>query len=101
MAHGIKEMNKNTHLMGIDDSLDFLLDCFCDYFVEKGIVTVEFCDYEKEMQQKHNELEIPFLKNKPNKPYTLVLDLDETLIHFDPTKNDGNANLRPFVREFI
>lgn len=42
-------MNKNTHLMGIDDSLDFLLDCFCDYFVEKGIVTVEFCDYEKEM----------------------------------------------------
>ena len=36
--------------MGIDDSLDFLLDCFCDYFVEKGIVTVEFCDYEKEMQ---------------------------------------------------
>ena len=49
MAHGIKEMNRNTHLMGIDDSLDFLLDCFCDYFVEKGIVTVEFCDYEKEM----------------------------------------------------
>lgn len=50
---GIEEMKKSIHLMGVDDSLDFLLDCFCDYFIKKGIVTVEYCDYEQEMQAKH------------------------------------------------
>lgn len=45
---GLGELKKNLHLLGIDDSLDFLLDCFCDYFIFKGIVTVEYCDYESD-----------------------------------------------------
>jgi hypothetical protein len=26
---------------------------------------------------------IPYIKTKPTKPYTLILDLDETLIHLN------------------
>ncbi len=50
MRNGIDETEKGIHLMGIDDSLDFLLDCFCNYLVKKGIVSVEYCDYVKDMQ---------------------------------------------------
>ena len=47
---------------------------------------------------------IPYLKNKSNKKYTLVLDLDETLIHFKVHPNDdssGTLQFRPFLSEFL
>ena len=47
---------------------------------------------------------IPYLKNIPNKKYTLVLDLDETLIHFKGHPNDdssGTLLFRPFLPEFL
>lgn len=101
MKKGIKEIKKGIHLMGLDDSLDFLLDCFCDYFIKKGIVTVEYCDYEKDMQKKHNQIKTPFIDKKNKKKYTLVLDLDETLIHYKPGIEGGKFLKRPFVNEFL
>ena len=47
---------------------------------------------------------IPFLNTKPNKPYTLVLDLDETLIHFKSNPNNessGKIMIRPYLYEFL
>jgi CTD small phosphatase-like protein 2 len=47
---------------------------------------------------------VPFLKEKPKKPYTLVLDLDETLIHFKPNPNNdsnGKIMIRPHLYEFL
>ena len=44
------------------------------------------------------------LNKKPNKKYTLVLDLDETLIHFKSNPNDDSSGLlqfRPFLTEFL
>lgn len=35
------------------------------------------------MVKLDNGLAAPYLMSRQNKPYTLVLDLDETLIHFD------------------
>ena len=101
MKKGIKEIKKGIHLMGLDDSLDFLLDCFCDYFIKKGIVTVEYCDYEKDMQKKHNQIKTPFIDIKSHKKYTLVLDLDETLIHYKPGIEGGKFLKRPFVNIFL
>ncbi len=94
-------MLTGIHLLGVDDSLDFLLESFCDYFIQKKIVTVEYCDYEKEMQEIHLKLEIPFLKILSSKEYSIVLDLDETLIHYDPLMQNNDFSIRPFAQEFI
>jgi Dullard-like phosphatase family protein len=47
---------------------------------------------------------IPYLKFPPNKKYTLVLDLDETLIHFKPNPNNedsGTIKIRPYLYKFL
>jgi Dullard-like phosphatase family protein len=47
---------------------------------------------------------IPYLVNKSNKKYTLVLDLDETLIHFKVNPNNNNSGIlqfRPYISEFL
>ena len=45
----------------------------------------------------------PYIRTKNNKNYSLVLDLDETLIHFKPGVNneDGVVRIRPGVNEFL
>jgi Dullard-like phosphatase family protein len=45
-----------------------------------------------------------FLNKKPSRRYTLVLDLDETLIHFKGNPNDDSSGLlqfRPYLSEFL
>ena len=47
---------------------------------------------------------VPYIGNKPSKPYTLVLDLDETLIHFKANPNNeesGTIRIRPFLYQFL
>ena len=55
---------------------------------EKNIIL----DYEK------NRATAPFLKNKNQKKYTLVLDLEETLVHI---KQSGECILRPGLYQFL
>ena len=46
----------------------------------------------------------PFLQKKSNKKYSLVLDLDETLIHFKPNPNNessGKIMIRPYLYDFL
>ena len=50
------------------------------------------------------KLNIPFLKFQAKKKYTLVLDLDETLIHFRVDKyneNKGLLRIRPGLSDFL
>ncbi len=47
---------------------------------------------------------VPYIPNKSNKPYTLVLDLDETLIHFKANPNNeesGTIKIRPYLYQFL
>ena len=47
---------------------------------------------------------VPYIGNKSNKPYTLVLDLDETLIHFKANPNNeesGTIKIRPYLYQFL
>ena len=55
---------------------------------EKNIIL----DYEK------NRASAPFLKNKNQKKYTLVLDLEETLVHINQS---GECILRPGLYKFL
>ena len=68
-----------------------------------------------ELEENHNKMKnsddniknsindcIPFLPNiNPKYKYTLVLDMDETLIHFFFTKNFGMFFIRPYCFEFL
>ena len=60
------------------------------------------------IQENKNEINdfvpVPRLKKRSDKQYTLVLDLDETLIHFKSYPNDDSSGLlqfRPFLSEFL
>lgn len=37
--------------------------------------------------------DVPYIKTAPKRPYTLVLDLDETLIHYNESKSLQQAHL--------
>ena len=44
----------------------------------------------------------PYLVSRPSKPYTLILDLDETLVHFQIKSNKGGTlRARPYLFGFL
>ena len=60
--------------------------------------------YFKNNNKLNVNIPIPYLNKNPSKQYTLVLDLDETLIHFKPNPNNeesGTIKIRPFLMEFL
>ena len=47
-------------------------------------------------------LPAPYLISPPTKPYTLILDLDETLVHFQiKSNNGGTLRARPYLFGFL
>ena len=49
-------------------------------------------------------VEAPYLKNPSVRPFTLVLDLDETIIHFkinEQNETEGVLQVRPGIQEFL
>lgn len=44
-------------------------------------------DCDQECETEMDLPNVPYIKTAPKKPYTLVLDLDETLIHYNETKS--------------
>ena len=70
-----------------------------------SILSSIFLNNNIQMNNKFNfrTMPSPYLRTKNNKNYSLVLDLDETLIHFKPgnTEEDGVVMIRPGVPEFL
>ena len=50
-------------------------------------------DCNQECETENDMPEVPYIKTSPKQPYTLVLDLDETLIHYNETKSLQQAHL--------
>lgn len=48
-----------------------------------------------------HDILIPYIKTPPKKEYTLVLDMDETLIHFEQVDDYGQCLIRPGLFEFL
>ena len=69
IKNGIMGLSKHlSHTL--DDNLEFLLDTFCDYFLDKGIVSVEYTD----TPSRNNILSVPFIKEPiRDRQYTLVI----------------------------
>ena len=60
--------------------------------------------YENELRKEDKDIKIPYLNIPSNKKFTLILDLDETLIFFQkvPTKeNKGILKFRPGLDKFL
>ena len=53
------------------------------------------------LEQKESKIKPPFLPLNSLKPYTLVLDLDETLVHYIDNINEGKYLARPYAKEFL
>ena len=69
-----------------------------------GSIIASSSYFEKNKNNFNSSLPIPDLINNSNKKYTLVLDLDETLIHFKVNPNNNNSGtlqFRPFISEFL
>ena len=50
----------------------------------------------------NTHINTPFIKDPPSKDYTLVLDLDETLIHFSVNaESEGHLFFRPYLFHFL
>ena len=69
-----------------------------------GSIIASSSYFEKNKNNFNSLPPIPYLVNKSNKKYTLVLDLDETLIHFKVNPNNNNSGIlqfRPYISEFL
>ena len=53
----------------------------------------------EEEATRDSNVQVPLLCPTPSKPFTLVLDLDETLVHCD--KQTLEVLIRPFCRDFL
>ncbi|CAD8084697.1 unnamed protein product [Paramecium sonneborni] len=65
--------------------------------------TIDTNETEKTLEQeeieKHLELKIPYLPKYYG--YTLVIDLDETLVHYQELVDDGQFLVRPYAEQFL
>ena len=100
ISEGIVHFLNSIKKLEIDESLEYLLETFCDYFVRKGIVTVESDGNQLLPSMAAEE---PYIRKpmQASQEYTLILDLDETLVHYDQSPEGGHVLLRPYVHRFL
>ena len=100
----LNELYNNIYHLHQNELYKFFFD---NIFINKNIngsIITSSTYFEKNKNATNGFIPAPYLKNKSNKPYTLVLDLDETLIHFKYNPNDessGTLQFRPFLSDFL
>jgi len=66
-------------------------------------ISIDLSENYNSNKSKNLKKNVPFIKTKPRKQYTLLIDLDETLIHLKLTDENlkGVVTFRPFLYEFL
>ena len=73
-----------------------------EIFFTNIIIDLKFYSNSNLIKEQSNKLlNIPFIKEPSSKEYTLVLDLDETLIHFSANGDEGQLFFRPHLFSFL
>ena len=76
---------------------DKLKNAICEEIEPPLLNTTESIDYDGELPS----VTVPFLPPLRSPKYTLVLDLDETLVHYFELAGEGNFMVRPGCKEFL
>ena len=76
---------------------DKLRFAICDELEPQILNTTESVDNEYELPS----VSVPYLPTSKALSYTLVLDLDETLVHYFELAGEGNFLVRPGCKEFL
>ena len=90
------------HLIDINSPFISFMNSFIDIFLYTQIIhSLSYTKISSFINSIHSSP--PYLPSqmKPKHKYTLVLDLDETLVHFCPIENKGIFFIRPFCVEFL
>ena len=88
-----------------NESFIYLDDFFKEYLLRENFIecSVTALTYLKE-EAIFEPVPAPYIKNKNKKKFSLILDLDETLIHFQLNKenfDEGVLKLRPNLYKFL
>ena len=97
---------KNIDRMKIEQLNNFFRDKIFRILNKKGSVLASksYMEENKNLIIIENKMPVPYLNKESIKKYTIVLDLDETLIHFkmDPiNETKGILQFRPGLYEFL
>lgn len=96
-SNKILKLKKFIEDLTLEEGLSFLIKIFNKAYQEKGVTKSENPEIQKKLKTEISTNK----KNIKKKEYTLVLDLDETLIHYSPSDDTGKVNFRPHLEKFF
>ena len=95
----INYLFNNINLTSINSIREF---ADSEIFFTNIIIDLKYYSNSNLIKEQSNKiLNEPFIKEPSTKEYTLVLDLDETLIHFSANGDEGQLFFRPYLFEFL
>ena len=97
-------MNNNITFLSSGELIKFFRKKIIRIISKNGSVYGDGVELYETIKETISDIKIPFLNSKLRKKFTLILDLDETLISFkfiEDSDNRGKMSLRPGLHDFL